>query len=128
MKLPVYLRQSWQIMLKDRQYSLIYIVGVALSMAVVTVFLMLVTMMVGDVYPEKHRGRILVLDRVVYENPSEDYFNDSTVPADLARLIKESQLDGTDAVSLVNRSSATVPVMLRHHSVLYAGVRFVAGD
>ena len=27
MKLPVYLRQSWQIMLKDRQYSLIYIIG-----------------------------------------------------------------------------------------------------
>ena len=40
-------------MLKDRQYSLIYIIGVALSMAVVTVFLMLVTMLVGDVYPEK---------------------------------------------------------------------------
>ena len=33
MKLPVYFRQSWQIMLKDRQYSLIYIIGVALSMA-----------------------------------------------------------------------------------------------
>ena len=36
MKLPVYLRQSWQIMLKDRQYSLIYIIGVALSMALVS--------------------------------------------------------------------------------------------
>ena len=128
MKLPVYLRQSWQIMLKDRQYSLIYIIGVALSMAVVTVFLMLVTMMVGDVYPEKHRGRILVLDRVVYENPSEDYFNASNVPADLARFIKESQLDGTDAVSLVKRSSATVPVMVRDKSVLYAGARYVDED
>ena len=40
MKLPVYLRQSWQIMLKDRQYSLIYVVGVALSMAFVMAFLM----------------------------------------------------------------------------------------
>ena len=128
MKLPVYFRQSWQIMLKDRQYSLIYIIGVALSMAVVTVFLMLVTMMVGDVYPEKHRGRILVLDRVVYENPSEDYFNASNVPADLARFIKESQLDGTDAVSLVKRSSATVPVMVRDKSVLYVGARYVDGD
>ena len=115
-------------MLKDRQYSLIYVVGVALSMAVVTVFLMLVTMMVGDVYPEKHRGRILVLDRVVYENPSEDYFNASNVPADLARFIKESQLDGTDAVSLVKRSSATVPVMVRDKSVLYAGARYVDED
>ena len=128
MKLPVYLRQSWQIMLKDRQYSLIYIIGVALSMAVVTVFLMLVTMMVGGVYPEKHRGCILVLDRVIYENPSEDYFNASIVPADLARFIKESQLDGTDAVSLVKRPSATVPVMVRDKSVLYAGARYVDGD
>ena len=40
MKLPVYFRQSWQIMLKDRQYSLIYVVGVALSMAFVMAFLM----------------------------------------------------------------------------------------
>ena len=55
MKLPVYFRQSWQIMLKDRQYSLIYVVGVALSMAFVMAFLMFMLMSVSGIYPEKHR-------------------------------------------------------------------------
>ena len=50
MKLPVYLRQSWQIMLKDRQYSLIYIIGVALSMALVSSVLIFMVMMLGNVY------------------------------------------------------------------------------
>ena len=61
MKLPVYFRQSWQIMLKDRQYSLIYIIGVALSMAFVMAFLMFMLMSVSGIYPEKHRSRMLVL-------------------------------------------------------------------
>ena len=50
MKLPVYFRQSWQIMLKDRQYSLIYIIGVALSMAFV--------MALFDVYADECLGNL----------------------------------------------------------------------
>ena len=65
MKLPVYFRQSWQIMLKDRQYSLIYVVGVALSMAFVMAFLMFMLMSVSGIYPEKHRSRMLVLSNVI---------------------------------------------------------------
>ena len=68
MKLPVYFRQSWQIMLKDRQYSLIYVVGVALSMAFVMAFLMFMLMSVSGIYPEKHRSRMLVLSNVILEH------------------------------------------------------------
>ena len=38
-------------MLKDRQYSLIYVVGVALSMAFVMAFLMFMLMSVSGIYP-----------------------------------------------------------------------------
>ena len=70
MKLPVYFRQSWQIMLKDRQYSLIYIIGVALSMAFVMAFLMFMLMSVSGIYPEKHRSRMLVLSNVILDDPA----------------------------------------------------------
>ena len=48
-------------MLKDRQYSLIYITGVALSMALVSSVLIFMVMMLGNVYPENHRGRTMLL-------------------------------------------------------------------
>ena len=65
MKLPVYLRQSWQIMLKDRQYSLIYIVGVALSMAFVMALLMFVLMSTRSIYPERDRDRMMLIGSVL---------------------------------------------------------------
>ena len=65
MKLPVYFRQSWQIMLKDRQYSLIYIVGVALSMAFVMALLMFVLMSTRSIYPERDRDRMMLIGSVL---------------------------------------------------------------
>ena len=61
MKLPVYFRQSWQIMFKDRQYSLIYIIGVALSMAFVMALLMFVLMSTRSIYPERDRDRMMLI-------------------------------------------------------------------
>ena len=129
MKLPVYIRQSWQIILKDKRYSLIYITGVALSMALVTVFLMVLTMLLGDIYPERHRGRILVMDRVLYANPSEGSVNTSISSApELVRFIKESHIEGADAVSVMKKMSDNIPVMVRDKAVLYADARYVDGD
>ena len=87
MKLPVYFRQSWQIMLKDRQYSLIYIIGVALSMALVSSVLIFMVMMLGNVYPESHRGRTMLLTGVHYNDADDKYFGSTSVPDDLVRLV-----------------------------------------
>ncbi len=99
MKLPVYLRQSWQIMLKDRQYSLIYIVGVALSMAFVMAFLMYVLMMTSGIYPENHRHRMLILSNVKFENAEGDPQLGSMVSRRLAKLIKEADIPGVENIS-----------------------------
>ena len=89
MKLPVYFRQSWQIMLKDRQYSLIYIIGVALSMAFVMAFLMYVLMSSSGIYPEKHRSRMLILSNVTLEDAEGKPRMSTMVSGRLAQLIEE---------------------------------------
>ena len=117
MKLPVYFRQSWQIMLKDRQYSLIYIVGVALSMALVSSVLIFMVMMLGNVYPENHRGRTMLLTGV------------QSVPDDLARLIREAEPEGLEAMSVIRPPSICADVLVSsgERTAFYANVRYVDG-
>lgn len=101
MKLPVYLRQSWQIMLKDRQYSLIYVVGVALSMAFVMAFLMFMLMSVSGIYPEKHRSRMLVLSNVILDDAKGEPRMGTMVSERLAQLIEEADIPGVESMSYV---------------------------
>ena len=101
MKLPVYLRQSWQIMLKDRQYSLIYITGVALSMAFVMAFLMYVLMSSSGIYPEKHRNRMLILSNVTLEDAEGKPRLSTMVSGRLAQLIEEAGIPGVESMSYI---------------------------
>ena len=99
MKLPVYLRQSWQIMLKDRQYSLIYITGVALSMAFVMAFLMYALMNMAGIYPEKERNRLLTLGNVLIEDDKGERIVGTMVSDRLAGLIREAGIPGVEAMA-----------------------------
>ena len=97
MKLPVYFRQSWQIMLKDRQY----VVGVALSMAFVMAFLMFMLMSVSGIYPEKHRSRMLVLSNVILDDAKGEPRMGTMVSERLAQLIEEADIPGVESMSYV---------------------------
>ena len=101
MKLRVYFRQSWQIMLKDRQYSLIYIIGVALSMAFVMAFLMFMLMSFSGIYPEKHRSRMLVLSNVILDDAEGEPQMGTMVSERLAQLIEEADIPGVESMSYV---------------------------
>ena len=129
MKLPVYLRQSWQIMLKDRQYSLIYIIGVALSMALVSSVLIFMVMMLGNVYPENHRGRTMLLTGVHYNDADDKYFGSTSVPDDLVRLIREAEPEGLEAMSVIRPPSICADVLVSsgERTAFYANVRYVDG-
>ena len=129
MKLPVYLRQSWQIMLKDRQYSLIYVVGVALSMALVSSVLIFMVMMLGNVYPENHRGRTMLLTGVHYNDADGKYFGSTSVPDDLVRLIREVEPEGLEAMSVIRPPSICADVLVSsgERAAFYANVRYVDG-
>ena len=129
MKLPVYFRQSWQIMLKDRQYSLIYIVGVALSMALVSSVLIFMVMMLGNVYPENHRGRTMLLTGVHYNDADDKFFGSTSVPDDLVRLIREAEPEGLEAMSVIRPPSICADVLVSsgERAAFYANVRYVDG-
>lgn len=126
MKLPVYIRQSWQIILKDRHYSLTYIIGVTLSMAVVTAILIVFVMIGGNVYPENHRGRTMVLSDVYYEMADGSDFS-TTVPDELVRLVMEADPEGIEAMSATSPAFTTrkQPVTAGDAPVVHADVLYV---
>lgn len=129
MKLPVYLRQSWQIMLKDRQYSLIYITGVALSMMLVSTVLIFFVMLLGNVYPENHRARMMVLTSVYYDDAEGNNIGNTSVPDELVRLIREADADGLEAMSSIRPAFMCADVMVSsgEKAAFYANVRYVDG-
>lgn len=129
MKLQVYIRQSWQIMLRDRQYSLIYIIGTALSMALVSAILIFFMMLWGNVYPENHRGRTMVLGSVYYEYPDGREYASTTVPTDFVHLVMEAGIDGVEAASVISPpfSAGDLPVMAGEGTSYYADVLYVDG-
>ena len=88
-------------MLKDRQYSLIYVVGVALSMAFVMAFLMFMLMSVSGIYPEKHRSRMLVLSNVILDDAKGEPRMGTMVSERLAQLIEEADIPGVESMSYV---------------------------
>lgn len=127
MKLPVYIRQGWQIMLRERQYSLIYIIGTALSMAVVSAMLIFFVMLWGNVYPENHRGRTMILSCVHYEYPDGSPYATTSVPGDFARIVAEAGIDGLEAVSVICPpfNGGNLPVGTGKGTVHYADVLYV---
>ena len=114
-------------MLKDRQYSLIYIIGVALSMALVSSVLIFMVMMLGNVYPESHRGRTMLLTSVYYNDADGKYFGSTSVPDDLVRLIREAEPEGLEAMSVIRPPSICADVLVSsgERAAFYANVRYV---
>lgn len=88
-------------MLKDRQYSLIYITGVALSMSFVMAFLMYVLMSSSGIYPEKHRNRMLILSNVTLEDAEGKPRLSTMVSGRLAQLIEEAGIPGVESMSYI---------------------------
>ncbi len=57
--LSLYFKQAWQILKKNPFYSMIYILGTGLSIAMVMVLAIIFYIKIADIYPEKTRSRLL---------------------------------------------------------------------
>lgn len=112
MKLPVYLRQSWQIMLKDRQYSLIYIVGVTLSIAFIMAFLMFVLMASRSIYPERDRDRMMLIGSVLLCDEDGNPKLNTMVSSRFAALLEDAGIDGVENTAVITYSGLTKGVDL----------------
>lgn len=97
-------RQSWQLIRKDWRYSLIYVLGTALSVALVTALSVYYLAKFVNLYPENCRDRLLVLDRTQYRN-SEDRITYSTrCNPFLAELLREADLPEIEALTLADQA------------------------
>ena len=67
MKLGVYFRESWHNLRTDKLYTLVYIIAVAFSLAMVMTYLTVVAMRTQNSYPETHRDRMLSIPLIYLE-------------------------------------------------------------
>lgn len=61
MKILGYLAHSWQIVKRNKLFSGVYILGTALAIAMVMVYVIIWCVSIADIYPEVNRGRSLYM-------------------------------------------------------------------
>lgn len=64
MKLKIYLKQAWRLMLANKLFSAIYIGGTALAIATTTLFAVTYYVKIAPVYPENNRQHTYYFNRV----------------------------------------------------------------
>lgn len=64
MKLKIYLKQAWRMMLANKLFSAIYIGGTALAIATTTLFAVTYYVRIAPVYPESNRQQTYYFNRV----------------------------------------------------------------
>ncbi|MFA6876629.1 MAG: ABC transporter permease, partial [Parabacteroides sp.] len=57
----IYFKQAWNLIRQEKLFSLIYILGTGLSVAMVMVLSIIFYVRIANVYPETNRSRTLVV-------------------------------------------------------------------
>ncbi|MDR3308496.1 MAG: ABC transporter permease [Tannerella sp.] len=68
--MATYVKQVWNLMRQERLFSVIYILGTGLSVAVVMALSIVFYIKVANIYPEMNRDRMLVLSRGIERSGS----------------------------------------------------------
>ena len=96
----IYLKQAYRMMLQNRLYSAIYVVGTALSVSFVMTLFIIFYIKLGPVYPEYNRSRTVSMNYITLEVNSDDgWFSSSRYGAsqNLCNLLRE--IDGCEALA-----------------------------
>lgn len=96
----IYLRQAYKMMLQNKLFSAIYIIGTALSVAFVMTIFIIFYIKLGPVYPEYNRNRIVSLNHIKVEiNSDEGWFSSSRSRAseNLCNLLRG--IEGCEALA-----------------------------
>ena len=65
--ITLYLRQAWAMMRHNRLFSSMYILGTAVTIAIVMIFFIIIYIKLGPIYPEYNRDRMLYLELIHFE-------------------------------------------------------------
>lgn len=100
MKLGVYFRESWHNLRSDKLYTLVYIIAVAFSLAIVMTYLTVVAMRTQNSYPETHRDRMLSIPLIYLELGTTSSMEQSVSKDFIAQFLSEP-LPGVEAWTAV---------------------------
>ena len=100
MKLGVYFRESWHNLRTDKLYTLVYIIAVAFSLAMVMTYLTVVAMRTQNSYPETHRDRMLSIPLIYLELGTTSSMEQSVSKDFIAQFLSEP-LPGVEAWTAV---------------------------
>jgi len=64
-KILIYFKQAWNLIKQEKLFSSIYIIGTGLSIMIVMVLAISLYLKIGNIYPETHRDRMLVMNRAM---------------------------------------------------------------
>lgn len=92
-------KQAWNLILQERLFSLIYIIGTGLSVTMVMVLSIILYLKVADIYPETNRHRILVAKSGMVTTKGENHFSSSYLSENMINTCFSS-LEGVEALGI----------------------------
>ncbi|MDE5710504.1 MAG: ABC transporter permease, partial [Bacteroides sp.] len=103
-----YLQQSFVMLKQSPLFSALYVLGTGLAIALVMVLAVLYYIKVGDIYPEKHRSRMLVALSAHMQGREDPSYN--TTWCYSLPFVKECfyPLEGVEAVTAVTEARSAL--------------------
>ena len=115
----LYFKQAWEMMKQNRLYSSMYILGTAVTIAVVMMFFIIIYIKLGPIYPEYNRNRMLYLNHIrfsINDGNNSGYSKSSYLLYDKLKAV-----EGCDAVTAVKTYNNKKPIPgLKNSTVLFA--------
>ena len=115
----LYFKQAWEMMKQNRLYSSMYILGTAVTIAVVMMFFIIIYIKLGPIYPEYNRNRMLYLNLIrfsINDGNNSGYSKSSYLLYDKLKAV-----EGCDAVTAVKTYNNKKPIPgLKNSTVLFA--------
>ena len=64
--IKTYFKQAWAMMLHNKLFSSMYILGTAITVALVMILFIILYIKLGPVYPEYNRDRMVYLENIYF--------------------------------------------------------------
>lgn len=97
--IKIYFRQAWTMMRHNRLFSMMYIMGTAVTIALVMIFFIIFYIKIGPVYPEYNRDRMLYLESIEFNINDGNSYGTTKCSYKLYEMLKD--VKGCEAVAAI---------------------------
>lgn len=120
--IKLYLRQAWTMMRHNRLFSSMYILGTAVTVAIVMIFFIILYIKLGPVYPEYNRDRMLYLELIHFNINDGNSSGYTGASHHLYERLKE--VEGCEAVATSKVAGKLSVEGLKNSTLLFASHTF----